>query len=159
MELIYHYTSGQHLQKILDTGELIVSQWEKKNNVKPAALWLSLNPVWENTATKQVVENGKVRQLTKEEQHQNLGLIRFVIVFKKKTLCSWGKYKFDSNTLPQTYESMEQVGLKVGADPNEWYASFRNIPLSNCISCEKWNGKEWVTIIDYTVSSPKTSTV
>jgi hypothetical protein len=152
MELIYHYTVKEHLIKILDSGELIVSQWEKKNNVKPAALWLSLNPVWEKTASKQVKENGNVRQLTKEEQHQNLGLIRFVLEFKKDTLCSWAKYKHKSNTPIQIYESMEQVGLKEGADPNEWYVSFKNIPVSNCISYQEWNGKEWVTIIDYTKS-------
>jgi hypothetical protein len=150
MELIYHYTSEQHLSKILETGELTVSEWEKKNKVKPPALWLSLDSVWENTATKLINENGKLRRLTKEEQHQKFGLIRFVLEFKKENLCSWGKYKYKSNTSIQTYESMEQSGIEQGANPKEWYASFKNIPLSNCISCQKWNGKEWEAMIDYT---------
>tara|TARA_R110001632_G_scaffold63888_2_gene152285 strand:+ start:240 stop:698 length:459 start_codon:yes stop_codon:yes gene_type:complete len=150
MELIYHYTSEKHLSKILETGELTVSEWEKKNKVKPPALWLSLDPVWENTATKLISENGKLRSLTKEEQHQKFGLIRFVLEFKKENLCSWGKYKYKSNTPIQTYESMEQSGIEKGANPKEWYASFKNIPLSNCISCQKWNGKEWEAIINYT---------
>jgi hypothetical protein len=150
MELIYHYTSEQHLSKILETGKLIVSEWERQNKVKPPALWLSLNPIWENTATKLINENGKIRQLTKEEQYQSFGLIRFVIEFKKESLCSWGKYKYKSNTPVQTYEAMEKSGIEKGANPKEWYASFKNIPLSNCISCQKWNGKEWETIIDYT---------
>ena len=45
---------------------------------------------------------------------------------------------------------MEQSGIEKGANPKEWYASFKNIPLSNCISCQKWNGKEWEAIINYT---------
>ncbi len=90
MEQIYHYTSEQHLSKILETGELTVSEWEKKNKVKPPALWLSLYSVWENTATKLINENGKLRRLTKEEQHHKFGLIRFVLEFTKETLSNWG---------------------------------------------------------------------
>ena len=124
MELIYHYTSGQHLEKILAKGELIVSEWEKKNNVKPPALWLSTNPIWENTATKLIIENGEIKQLTKEEQYQRLGLIRFILEFKKNILCSWAKYKHKSNTTIQVYEKMEQDGIIQGANPKEWFASF-----------------------------------
>ena len=150
MGLIYHYTSETHLIKILETGKLIVSEWEKKNKVKPPSVWLSLNPVWENTATKLISTNGIDRQLTKEEQYQKFGLIRFVLEFKKENFCSWGKYKYKSNTPIQTYEQMEQSGIEQGANPKEWYASFKNIPLSSCMSCQKWNGKEWETIINYT---------
>jgi hypothetical protein len=148
MELIYHYTTEQHLEKILTKGELIVSEWERNNKVKPPALWLSLNPIWENTATKLVNENGKIRQLTIDEQHKNFGLIRFVLDFNKDTLCSWAKYKHKSNTLIDVYEAMEQKGIKQGANPKEWFASFMNIPLSKCIVCEKWNGNEWIKYID-----------
>ena len=150
MELIYHYTSEQHLSKILEKGELIVSEWEKKNKVKPPALWLSLNPVWENTATILVYVNGTDKRLTKDEQHQMFGLIRFVIEFKPETLCSWGEYKYNSNTPQQVYEAMEKSGIKQGANPKEWFAYFKNIPLTDCISYQKWNGKEWETIVDYT---------
>jgi len=150
MELIYHYTSKLHLVKILERGELIVSESEKKDKVKPPALWLSLNPVWENTATKMANINGTIRNLTKDEQHQKIGLIRFVIEFKPNTLCSWGKYKYKTNTPPETYDAMEKSGIIKGANPKEWFACFENIKLKDCISCQKWNGKEWETIIDYT---------
>ena len=146
MELIYHYTSGSHLNSILEKGALIVSEWEKRNGVKPPALWLSLNSIWENTATKMINENGIIRRLTKEEQNQKFGLIRFVINFKKESLCSWAKYKHTSNTPEQVYCNMEEQGIEQGANPKDWFASFKNIPLRDCIACEKWNGKEWETI-------------
>lgn len=150
MELIYHYTSEQYLEKILAKGELIVSEWEKNNKVKPPALWLSLNPVWENTATKLVRDIlGNVRQLTKEEQHKNFGLIRFALVFNKDNLCTWAKYKYKSNTTLKVYKAMEIKGINQGANPKEWFASFKNIPLSKCISCEKYDGKAWQMIIDF----------
>lgn len=149
MELIYHYTTEQHLREILEVGELIVSEWERKNKVKPPSLWLSLNPLWENTATKMISENGNKRQLTKEEQHKEFGLIRFVLEFKKETLCSWAKYKHKSNTPLNVYEQMESIGIAQGAKPKEWFASFRNIQIVDCISCQKWDGKEWKTLMNF----------
>jgi hypothetical protein len=149
MELIYHYTTEHHLEMIKSKGELIVSETERKYKIKPPALWLSLNPVWENTATKTINENGIIRRLTKEEQYENLGLIRFVLEFKKESLCTWARYKYKSNLPSRLYEEMELAGIEQGADPKEWFASFKNIPLSKCISCEKWDGNEWKTLINY----------
>jgi hypothetical protein len=149
-KIIWHYTSGEHLVKILQSGELKVSEWEQKNKVKPPALWLSLNPEWEQTATKMIQRNGKVERLSKDEQHKKFGLIRFSIPFQKDVLCSWGKYKHKSNTPIVLYFQMEKTGLEQGAKPDEWFASFKNIPLSVCISCEKWDGNKWVKLIDLT---------
>ena len=149
MEFIYHYTSEIHLKKILETGELKTSEYERKNKIKPPALWLSLNPVWENTATKLVKTKSGVRQLTKEEQNNLFGLIRFVLKFDEGKLCSWAKYRHVSNTPINVYLQMERAGVKKGANPKEWYACFKNIPLKHCIYCQKWSGREWETIIDF----------
>jgi len=148
MSVIYHYTSGAHLNKILETGKLIVSEWEKKNGVRPPALWLSLNPIWENTATKLVNDNGTVRRLTKSEQHDKFGLFRFVLGFNKSELCSWARYRHASNTPGNTYVAMENSGIELGSNPLEWYASFKDIPIVECISCEIWNGNKWINHIN-----------
>jgi hypothetical protein len=148
MELIYHYTSGQHLDKIIKSGFLKVSEWEIKNKIKPAALWLSKNTIWENTATKAVLSCGEIRQLTLLEQHEMFGLIRFVLKFHKDRFCSWAKYKHLSNTPINVYRQMEIEGVRQGSNPIDWYASFMNIPLSKCISIEKWDGISWQFLID-----------
>lgn len=148
MDLIYHYTTEKHLEKILETGFLKVSEWEKKNKVKPPSLWLSLNPVWENTATKMINTINGIKQMTIQEQFENFGMIRFVIVFEKQKLCSWQRYKYASNTRSDMYLQMEKSGIKQNANPLEWYASFKNIPLEQCLRCEKWNGNEWELLFD-----------
>lgn len=148
-EIIYHYTVGNHLDDVLQSGELIVSDWERKNKVRPPALWLSLNAIWENTATKLISDYGTSRRMTKMEQFERFGLVRFSIPFNKASLCSWGKYKYKSNTPSKMYNDMEKSGIEEGADPKEWFASFKNIQLSKCISCEKWNGIEWELFIDF----------
>lgn len=147
--VIWHYTSGSHLKMILESGELRVSDWERKEGVKPPALWLSLNPIWENTATKMVLAGGQYRWLTKEEQYLNFGLVRFPIPFQKNALCSWAAYKHKSNTPLNVYWQLEKIGIERGANPSEWYASFKNIPLSECISCETWDGEKWNITIEF----------
>jgi hypothetical protein len=140
---IFHYTTGFHLPFILKSGQLKVSEVERKIGVKPPALWLSRNEIWENTVIKRK-RNGK--QFTKVELHRHSGLIRFVLEFKKEKLCSWKKYKYKSNTQPEVYGKMEEIGIAVGANPDDWYASFKNIPLKDCLSCEMWNGESWLSI-------------
>ena len=121
----------------------------KNKQYKTSCIWLSLNPVWENTATKMVRENGKVRKLTKEEQHKTFGLYRFVLPFIKEKLCSWGKYKYKSNTFIETYIDMENTGISQDANPKEWFASFEDIILKTCLRCEVWNGNEWELKINF----------
>lgn len=147
-KIIYHYTSETHLKEILLSRELKVSDSERKNKILPPALWLSLNPEWENTATKLIAVNGHARRMTKTEQYEKFGLIRFSIPFDKDSLCSWGKYKYKSNTPSEVYYALERSGIADGAKPIEWFASFKNIPLSKCLSCEKWSGAEWEKLTD-----------
>ena len=144
-ELIYHYTTLEYFHKIIESGRLKVSDFERRNRVKPAALWLIKNPIWENTASKCVrsEDTDEIVTLSFEQQHDLLGCIRFVLPFNKESLCSWAKYKYASNTPPQLHNSMTKYGFSLGANPNEWFASFRDIPLSEVIRVEVWNGSEW----------------
>lgn len=84
------------------------------------------------------------RLLTLEEQHQKFGLIRFVLEFNKEELCSWARYKHKSNSTPETLKGMETTGLELGANPDDWYASFKNIPLSKCLNIQKCDGMNWI---------------
>ena len=83
-KIIYHYTTIKQSLLIIESGFIKVSEWERKNNVKPPALWLSLNPLWENTATK-MTKNifGETVSLSFEEQYIQFGCARFLIEFNK----------------------------------------------------------------------------
>ena len=152
LPLIYHYTTGKVLEKILQDGRLIVSEWEKKNNVTPPALWLSTNPIWEPTSTKMLMTNGEAKRLTKNELHTSFGLYRFVLPFVKKKLCTWKKYKHKFNTPANVYAGMERVGIEQGANPDEWFTIFKSVPLKDCLRCEVWDGEMWQLHIDFTDS-------
>ena len=143
-KIIYHYTTIKQSLLIIESGFIKVSEYERKNNVKPPALWLSLNPLWENTATK-MTKNifGETVSLSFEEQHMQFGCARFLIEFNKDKLCSWAKYKHASNTTLEMYNQMEKVGFQKNANPKEWYASFKNISIDEVIGYQIWNGEYW----------------
>lgn len=145
-ELIWHYTSGEHLKLILRSGELRVSEAERAMGINPPALWLSKNPVWEHTATKQIWDFGGRRQMTKEEQHEVAGLIRFAVEFDKTSFITYAKYRYQTNTSQLEYDYMSSIAIVIGADPKEWYATFKNIPQEKWVSIEKWNGTEWLPL-------------
>jgi len=145
---IYHYTHLDAARLILNDGYLRISQWELDNNVEHPALWLSLHPHWESTATKMVMnEKGVPHQLSFEEQWTSIGCIRFVIPFEQIQIISWNQYKAimqpDSLGL---LEAMEQVGLQSGANPSDWYASLEDISLEKVIAYQIWTGLEWMDI-------------
>jgi hypothetical protein len=143
--VLYHYTTELHLEKILDSGYLKVSDFEIKNKVKRPALWLSKNPTWEKTATKNVYDPnlGTTRPLTFEEQSIKFGCVRLTVPFCS-TFCTWAKYRHVSKEPTQICDSLERIGIQQGSKPSDWYASFSNIPISKIESIEIWDGNEWV---------------
>ena len=145
-QVIYHYTTLEYFVKIIESGVLKVSDFERSNKVKPAACWLSLNPIWENTASKAIKNNetGETATLAFEEQHEILGCARFVLPFKKHELCTWAKYKYASNTPIKLFENMTTFGFQKGSNPTDWYASFNSIPLTDVLAFEIWDGSDWV---------------
>ena len=144
--MIYHYTTLYNAVKIFETGYLKVSFHEKLHGVKPAALWLSKNPLWEPTASKGTMEcsNEDLNIMTFQEQHGLIGCTRFILPFKKAELCSWARYKYASNTPIQIYHGMELAGIHLGARPSDWYTSFNDISLDKVVGFEIWDGSQWV---------------
>lgn len=145
---IYHYTHLAAARQILHDGYLCVSQWEIDNKVEHPALWLSLHPHWEPTATKMIVnDKGVPYQLSFEEQWASIGCVRFVLPFERMKLIRWDRFKAMMRTDPAViFESMERVGRESGANPDDWYASLENISLDEVIACQIWTGSKWMDV-------------
>lgn len=142
-EIVYHYFPWSYWEKIKKSGQLIVSEWERKNKVKKPALWFSANTQMEPTASKMVRDiSGNLRVLSMNEQHESVGIGRISIRYTNE-LTTWAKYKYLGCTTSDEYDSMEKLGINKGAKSTDWYAIFRNVPLKEWVSVEKWNGREW----------------
>lgn len=145
MEVIYHYTSGNKMEAILDSGKLIVSPWERSQKIKNPALWLSRNERWEPTAAKGYISPEGEHMLMTMEQHIEYagGLFRFVLPFHKQELCSWAKYKHVTNQPHYVLDAMEREGVRRGARPGDWFASFKDIPLERVLELHTWTEGVW----------------
>ncbi len=145
MEIIWHYTTGIHMIWILRDRKLKVSETERMLRLKPA-VWFSRNQTCEPTALKGKIVDGTFVKLDMKEQSEAMGLYRIGIKFTKG-LISWAKYKHVSKIDPTLYDELGQTGITNGADPNQWYCSFKNIPESEWISIERFDGNKWENVL------------
>lgn len=145
MEIIFHYTNLNCVEQIVKDACLKISKADKMFGIKPA-IWFSKNKRWEPTATKMAFNGTEIVELTEEEQLNAFGMIRFGIPFTTE-LISWRKYRHVGKINPLLHTSLERVGKEKGANPDDWYCSLKNIPLSTCVCIEQFDGTEWVNVI------------
>jgi len=148
MEIIWHYTTGLHIEKIIQEKRLRVSEVERMVGLKPA-VWFSKNQLCEPTALKFICigSNPPVTE-TMKVQAETIGLLRIGIEFTNE-LTTWAKYKHVSKITQPLYNELEQSGIANGADPNEWFCSFKNIPSSKWITIERFNDNKWESFLTF----------
>jgi hypothetical protein len=139
---IYHYTNLKNLMEILSDGLLRVSRAEKKMKVAKPALWWSSNPVFEKTVMSIKDDDGNYITDVNENARK-IGVVRFVKDWYPDFV-DWRKYR--QKTIKdgeQIHKGMELQGIKLGADPKEWYAIFKSVKVSSC-EIEIYVEGEWV---------------
>lgn len=141
-EYLYHYTSIVRLIQIINDNKLKVSN--KEYSKSDSALWFSKNQEWEPTATKITMnEQGQIVKMTKDEQHELIGLARIGIV-KSPLLNTWAKYRHISKLPFEFLDMMEEVGIKQGAKVSDWFCFLNDLSLSNCEVIQIWDGRNWI---------------
>ena len=144
MEIIWHYTSGEHFKKIVQEKRLKVSESDRRMGIKPA-IWFSKNEFWEPTASKSILKKGRIVQLSMKEQHELLGLVRIGVEFPNE-LISWAKFKYVGKINSHLHYLMELAGIQQGANPSDWYCAFRNVPSCEWVKVEKYDGNKWMPV-------------
>lgn len=147
---IYHYTTYEYYKSIMNDGFIKTSYKEKKWKIKPAGVWLSLNPVCEHTClrTKLNLVTGEKEQMDMFEQAEHLGLVRFVLPFDKTELCTWAAYKYKTNININEYFMLELNGRNSGSEPKDWYIKFKDIPVSQVTKIEIFLNGVWTELTD-----------
>jgi hypothetical protein len=144
----YHYTTGENLIRILKSKTIkrATAYTPKK---KQQAVWFSTNPVWEETANKDLWD-GKMRK----------SLDRFGTGFYGKGLA---RIRVKDAAAPnnfQDYVRLSHVPLKMahalvvaaqehGANPSEWYVSFKPVGERDWVDVEMFDypTKQWVSVL------------
>ena len=141
-EKFWHYTNGRRIDQIIESGQINLATAYIEKNERPA-VWLSTNPLFENTATR----------LTKEGEDipfndSRLPAIRIEVRPSDKYV-TWARFKHTGKISPRMAMHVEKVGRESGANPAQWYASFRPILMKDWLSIEIWDNstRKWIKYI------------
>jgi len=114
-ENVYHYTTGQKLRSIINSGAIKPTTAKIEPNEKPVA-WFSTSPQWEPTATKVPFPGIQGQLMTAKAQS---GLVRITVpgtcapyVFPQLPLIA--------GTKPSVCIGLLLAGLELGSEPNTW---------------------------------------
>lgn len=145
---LFHYTYERAARSIIDGGSIHVERFPahlKRMGLGKPAAWFSLNPVMERTARKAVLEpGGTTRVIEPEEQASLIGLHRFVFsaVPKGVVFLPWDSHRLYSGAREDISRAMDAEGRRQGADPSDWYSSFRPVPVKGAV-LQVWNKGSW----------------
>ncbi len=145
-KLAWHYTTcaQEHLGAILQSGKLAPMGAYVESGER-AALWFSMNQVWEATASKAVrAPNGKEYELsTMDEVHKVMGVVRIGVDPAKVKLCGFDSFVRRSGISRSGAKNLRAAGREAGASPYDWRASFEPIPAAQWTAIEVWDGERW----------------
>tara|TARA_B100001964_G_scaffold113158_1_gene126239 strand:- start:204 stop:719 length:516 start_codon:yes stop_codon:yes gene_type:complete len=145
----WHYTTGNCIIKIIDAGELVPATSNIPKNERPI-LWFSLDQVWELTANKGVIENGKNRTLTLKETCELCnGVFRVGIHSSSKTLIQWPKIGKLAGMSKKIIRTLDKVAYKQGSNPTNWLGQFEPLLMKDWLCIEVLQDlktMEWVKV-------------
>lgn len=130
--IYYHYTIGLKLQSIADEGVIRTSPLKPKWPEKPVA-WLSINPVYENSALKvAMTRTGKTKVMTLNDMAQvGQGIFRFL--FTEDSICQkifpWRILRSKSKMPKKLISKLVRRAAEVKANPADWHGCMEPILL------------------------------
>lgn len=145
----YHYTPEFRLPEFFNTQVIKLATASVSSKNEKAVAWVSTNPHWENTATKDRYDlNGNRVHLTFEQQVESFGCARIEVkpTFK---LYNWNHITKLAKTPKGIVKNLETVGIRRGAKPSEWYGSLKPIPMEQWIRIEQFIDGKWFEVYNF----------
>jgi hypothetical protein len=142
--LAWHYTTVDHLRRIVVSGEIRPATAGVPANVKKA-VWFSLNQFWEETANKLSMDAfGDLVPLTRQQTHDRSDGLARIGVLASDVPNDWKRYKQESGDNSAALRLLYNAAIRSNAKPGEWRVSFGPIPASLWKSVQVWSGEKWV---------------
>jgi len=139
---VFHHSVGDYLLRIIDSGEIRAATAHVPRRVRPA-VWCSLEPEWEPTANKSVMQNDQLYRGGMWSTAQfGAGLAR-IEVDPTAAPYTWADYKRTSGESAEGIKRLSLAARDQGADPKFWRISFQPIPASLWVAVEIFNEGAW----------------
>lgn len=120
---LFHYTSIEKLNKILECKEIKITTKFIESNLKPA-VWLSNNPNY--------------------AEHPSLEGMARIEIQRPPDMIPWEKFKYSNGISKEQAERMEQVGISQGVNPSDWYARYTPIYSKLWVVVEVYKNGHWI---------------
>jgi hypothetical protein len=150
----YHYTFYTRLLKIIDCGYVRTTGKGIDQGERPV-VWVSTHEGWEKTLNKLISAGSLPKLIGRDELFQRRLLLPARVEINPATtaLHPWGEFKKTGGITQFSSKLLEEQGLRMGANPTNWFVSFENIPSSSWLSIEVWDGEAWITDIHSVAAS------
>ena len=137
--VVFHYTVGNKLEAILESGELRPTGAHIDTGERPV-VWFTKCPEWDNTANKSVgTRDGEIVHLDRAGTHLLAGgLVRFLVP-EQAAPHDWRAFVRKSGVSKQTARRLAEVARKRGVDPADWRVSFEPVPMAEWARIEAWD--------------------
>lgn len=142
---IFHYTVTEHYKAIVKDGVIRPATEGVPPDERPA-VWFSIHPTWEPTATKALKDRktGQAHRASWKEMQQ-LGPVR-IEVGPDAAPHGWDDYLRLSGASVVTTRGLERAATRWGANALQWRVSFDPVPTQQWLEVEQWSGKGWEPI-------------
>lgn len=146
--VVYHYTTGNLLKKILQQKAILPDKSNPENNKEIPTVVFSSNPVWENTRFRVgKLPDGQIIMMSKPLLQKFDGGCFRIIVPKSVTSLDWHGMKdycfMDSSTIKAIYN----FAISVKARTSEWFATPNVISEDVWIDVQKLDENEnWIEL-------------
>ena len=144
--MLWHYTTVDALKQIVTSGairtnEIVVIPGQKQ------AVWFTLSSTWEETANVSYGCLGQVTDLDRQGTFEHFGLAR-IGVATETAPHTWQDYKRLGGVKGDYAQQLYNVGVARGSRIRNWRVSFADVPQSQWLVIEVWDGEHWHEIGD-----------
>ena len=142
---VFHYTIGSYLPKIIESGEIKLSEAGVRRP-KEYAAWFSINPDWEETANKMYrTKDGEMHFGTKETTHKLGGGLARIEIEPEASPFKWGHYVRKSKISKANGRRMLRAAFACGSSPASWRVSFNPVGKDKWLNIEmfNWETQAW----------------
>ena len=142
-DLVWHYTTAEHLSKILATGAILQATRYIPQNEHPI-VWFSKNQAYEATACKGLRDHNG-RTATFAEMAAS-GIARIGISCKTPGLLMWPWLAIRANMASTTRRSLECAAREHGALPHQWCGVLGPVHAAHWVSIQTWSDTAWIEV-------------
>ncbi|MBI1249219.1 hypothetical protein GC197_15410 [bacterium] len=145
--MFWHYTNGQHIDAIFESGRLIPHAPNWAPTGEPA-VWFSTNDIWEPSANCAFQRPSTRHRLLGTREMTDLlcdGLFR-ISVRSTVGVVTWNQYCDQMGLAFRNVEACRRVAAIEGSHPGRWLACLREVPAKDWLRVERWYGNQWGVI-------------